>query len=73
MSGSTTAIEQIVGWNAELFGEFVKSDDNKYIPGQAEVLKIIQKELELEQMNGICFIYYEIEQVATLRRESYVD
>lgn len=52
VSGSTTAIEQIVGWNAEQFGEFVQSDDNKYIPGQAEVLEILQKELNLEPMNG---------------------
>lgn len=52
VSGSTTAIEQIVGWNAEQFGEFVQSDDNKYIIGQAEVLENIQKELKLEPMNG---------------------
>ena len=52
VTGSTTAIEQIVGWDAKQFGEFVQSDDNKYVFGQAEVLENIQKKLRLEPMSN---------------------
>ena len=48
--GSTTAVEQIIGWSKEQFEKFLHSDDNKIFPEQAEVLKIIKEELKLVPM-----------------------
>ena len=48
--GSTTAVEQIIGWSKEQFEDFIHSDDNKILPEQAEVLKIVAEELKLEPM-----------------------
>lgn len=48
--GSTTAVEQIIGWSKEQFEKFLHSDDNKIFPEQAEVLKIVAKELKLQSM-----------------------
>jgi len=50
--GSTTAVEQIIGWEGEQFGEFLMSDDNAFVPGQEEVLNAIREELELEPMEA---------------------
>ena len=48
--GSTTAVEQIIGWSKEQFEDFLYSDDNKVFPEQAEVLKIVAEELKLQPM-----------------------
>lgn len=48
--GSTTALEQIIGWNKEQFEDFLHSDDNKIFPEHAEVLKIVAEELKLQPM-----------------------
>ena len=48
--GSTTAVEQIIGWSKEQFEEFLHSDYNKVFPEQAEVLKIIKEGLKLLPM-----------------------
>lgn len=48
--GSTTAVEQIIGWSKEQFEDFLHSDDNKVFPEQAEVLKIVAEELKLQPM-----------------------
>lgn len=48
--GSTTAVEQIIGWSKEQFEEFLHSDDNKIFPEQAEVLKIVTEELRIQPM-----------------------
>ena len=48
--GSTTAVEQIVGWSKEQFEEFIHSDCNRIFPEQAEVLKVVAEELNLQPM-----------------------
>ena len=48
--GSTTAVEQIIGWSKEQFEDFLHSDDNKILPEQAEALKIVAEELKLWPM-----------------------
>ena len=48
--GSTTAVEQIVGWSKEQFEEFIHSDYNRIFPEQAEVLKVVAEELNLQPM-----------------------
>ena len=48
--GSTTAVEQIIGWSKEQFEDFLHSDDNKVFPEQAEVLKIVAESLKLQPM-----------------------
>ena len=45
--GSTTALEQIIGWSKVQFDNFLESDDNKIFPEQKVVLDKIQKELKL--------------------------
>lgn len=45
--GSTTAVEQIIGWSKEQFEEFLHSEDNTMLPEQKEVLDRIQTELKL--------------------------
>ena len=51
--GSTTAVEQIIGWSKEQFEDFLYSDDNKVFPQQAEVLKIVAEELKLQPMEDV--------------------
>ena len=48
--GSTTAVEQIIGWSKKQFEEFLHSDNNKIFPEQAKVLKIVAEELKLQPM-----------------------
>ena len=48
--GSTTAVEQIIGWSKEQFEDFLHSDDNKVFLEQAEVLKIVAESLKLQPM-----------------------
>lgn len=48
--GSTTAVEQIIGWSKVQFKEFLYSDYNKISPEQAEVLKVVAEELKLQPM-----------------------
>ena len=45
--GSTTAVEQIIGWSKEQFENFLHSEDNTLLPEQKEVLDRIQAELKL--------------------------
>ena len=47
--GSTTAVEQIIGWSKEQFESFLNSEDNAKHPEQEKVLEIIRKELNLKQ------------------------
>ena len=51
--GSTTAVEQIIGWSKEQFEDFLHSDDNKVFPEQAEVLKIVAEELKLQPIEDV--------------------
>ena len=46
--GSTTAVEQIIGWSKEQFEVFLISEDNAKYPEQEKVLEIIRKELKLK-------------------------
>lgn len=48
--GSTTAVEQIIGWSKDQFEDFLHSDNNKVFPEQAEILKIVAEELKLQSM-----------------------
>lgn len=48
--GSTTAIEQIVGWSKEQFESFIVSEDNAIYPEQKKVLDTIKESLELKPM-----------------------
>ncbi len=45
--GSTTAVEQIIGWSKAQFEEFLYSENNVMLPEQKEVLNRIQAELKL--------------------------
>lgn len=49
--GSTTAVEQIIGWTKDQFEQFVTSDDNAIHPEQQTVLDIIKASLKLEPMD----------------------
>ena len=46
--GSTTAVEQIIGWSKEQFESFLNSEDNVKHTEQEKVLEIIRKELNLK-------------------------
>ena len=46
--GSTTAVEQIIGWSKEQFESFLVSEDNSKQPEQERVLTEIKKVLKLE-------------------------
>lgn len=46
--GSTTAVEQIIGWNKEQFESFLISKDNAKHPEQEKVLSEIKTVLKLE-------------------------
>lgn len=50
--GSTTAIEQIIGWNKEQYEAFVVSEDNAIHPEQQAVLDTIQTVLQLQPMDN---------------------
>lgn len=48
--GSSTAVEQIIGWSKEQFERFVASADNAIHPEQQTILDIITASLNLEPM-----------------------
>ena len=48
--GSTTAIEQIIGWSRQQFEDFVVSEYNEKVPDQQEVLDTIASELKIKPM-----------------------
>lgn len=48
--GSTTAVEQIIGWTKEQFIEFVGSSDNRFVSNQEVVLQKIKEGLNIEPM-----------------------
>lgn len=50
--GSTTAVEQIIGWSKEQFEAFLISDDNAMLPEQKIVLDRIRTELKLAPMEN---------------------
>lgn len=50
--GSTTAVEQIIGWSKEQFEAFLVSDDNAMLPEQKCVLDKIKTTLKLEPMDN---------------------
>lgn len=50
--GSTTAVEQIIGWTKEQFESFVVSEDNARYPEQEKVLEDIKSVLRLEPMEN---------------------
>ena len=57
--GSTTALEQIIGWSKVQFDNFLESDDNKIFPEQKVVLDKIQKELFCsDQAKLHLFVFY---------------
>ncbi len=49
--GSTTAVEQIAGWDRERFEAFLRSEDNRVWPEQQTVLDRIRTELKLTAMD----------------------
>ena len=51
--GSTTAVEQIIGWTKEQFIEFVNGSDNAFVPNQAEVLQKLKEELKIEPRENV--------------------
>ncbi len=50
--GSTTAVEQIIGWSKKQFEDFLVSDDNAILPEQKIVLDKIRTALKLEPMEN---------------------
>lgn len=50
--GSTTAVEQIIGWSKEQFERFVVSEDNAKNSEQEKVLEEIKAVLKLEPMEN---------------------
>lgn len=50
--GSTTAVEQIIGWSKEQFEDFLHSDDNAVLPEQKVVLDKMQSDLKLTPMEN---------------------
>lgn len=50
--GSTTAVEQIIGWSKEQFEGFLHSDDNAMLLDQKAVLDKIQSDLKLTPMEN---------------------
>ena len=51
--GSTTAVEQIIGWSKEQFENFVVSEDNTKNPEQEKILEEIKSVLKLEPMENV--------------------
>ncbi len=49
--GSTTAVEQIIGWSKEQFERFVVSGDNAIRPEQQKVLDAVRAALKLKPMD----------------------
>lgn len=50
--GSTTAVEQIIGWNKEQFESFLVSEYNAKHPEQEKALEEIRRVLKLEPMEN---------------------
>lgn len=50
--GSTTAAEQIIGWNKEQFDRFLHSDNNSIFPEQKTVLNKIKTDLKISPMEN---------------------
>lgn len=50
--GSTTAVEQIIGWSKEQFESFLASEYNAKHPEQEKVLKKIKDVLKLDSMEN---------------------
>ena len=50
--GSTTAVEQIIGWSKEQFENFVINEDNTKHPEQEKVLEEIKAVLKLKVMEN---------------------
>lgn len=50
--GSTTAVEQIIGWNKQQFDEFIISDYNQIYPEQQIVLDTLKEKLNLEPLEN---------------------
>ncbi len=50
--GSTTAVEQIIGWSKEQFEAFLVSNDNAVLPEQKNILDRIKAELKLTPMEN---------------------
>ena len=48
--GSTTAVEQIIGWSKAEFEDFVVGEDNAIHPAQQKVLDTIKESLKLKPM-----------------------
>ena len=48
--GSTTAVEQIIGWSREQFEQFVVSEDHAIHPEQQKVLDVIRTSLKSKPM-----------------------
>lgn len=67
--GSTTAVEQIVGWSKEQFEEFLHSDGNAMFPEQKVVLEKIQSDLKLTPMENP---YEYVKEVQALHDDSKI-
>lgn len=50
--GSTTAVEQIIGWSKEQFEAFLVSNDNAVLPEQKNILDRIKAEVKLTPMEN---------------------
>lgn len=50
--GSTTAVEQIIGWSKEQFEDFLVSEDNVKSPDQERVLEKLKDVLKLKSMEN---------------------
>jgi len=67
--GSTTAVEQIVGWSKEQFEDFLHSDGNAMFPEQKVVLEKIQSDLKLTPMENP---YEYVKEVQALHDDSKI-
>lgn len=67
--GSTTAVEQIVGWSKEQFEGFLHSDGNAMFPEQKVVLEKIQSDLKLTPMENP---YEYVKEVQALHDDSKI-
>jgi len=69
--GSTTAVEQIIGWSKDQFEDFLHSEDNKVFPKQAEVLKIVAEELKLQPMEDVYGYVKSVQELFDDRKIKY--
>ena len=69
--GSTTAVEQIIGWSKDQFEDFLHSEDNKVFPEQAEVLKIVAEELKLQPMEDVYGYVKSVQELFDDRKIKY--